>query len=256
MRAGAARGLGPGPPRHRDDAVHARREGGDPPARGGPILRTKGRGTEPNAIRRRPLIRVVSAYLQSRFDTSAGRGDATAAEILDHVRERTYVLAEIGHQVFGFVHRTFLEYFAARALQTEFGGKRADYAWLEATFAETWDKEQWREPLLLLVAMLADPTSSNLPMDSVIEHVRYRSTTLLPFSQAFSAQCLGEAGWAEDEAWAQDLVHPPGRPASPTPSRDPDDPNSGFPRRAQAAFSVAAPVVALEPRTTQLIERL
>ncbi len=220
------------------------------------ILRAKGRGAEPNAIRRRPLIGVVSAYLQSRFDTSAGQGDATAAEILEHVQERTYILAEIGHQVFGFVHRTFLEYFAARALQTEFGGKRADYAWLEATFAETWGREQWREPLLLLVAMLADPTSSNLPMDSVIEHVRHRSTTSLPFSLAFAVQCLGEAGWAEDAAWAQDIVHELVRAVAAAVEgfRRPRTPE--FLDRAQAAFSVAAPVVAIESRTTQLIEQL
>ena len=220
------------------------------------MLRAKGRGTEPNAIRRRTLIGVVSAYLQSRFDTSAGQGDATAAEILEHVQERTYVLAEIGYQVFGFVHRTFLEYFAARALQTEFGGKRADYEWLEATFADSWGREQWREPLLLLVAMLADPTTSNLPMDSVIEHVRHRSTTTLPFSLAFAVQCLGEAGWAEDTAWAQDLVHELVRAvaAAVRGRRRPRTPE--FLDRAQAAFSVAAPVAAIESRTTQLIEQL
>jgi hypothetical protein len=44
--------------------------------------------------------------------------------------ERTYVLGGIGERVFGFVHRTFMEYFAACRCQAEFNARKSDFSWL------------------------------------------------------------------------------------------------------------------------------
>src|SRR5262249_47216803 len=68
---------------------------------------------ELNAIAYAPLLEIVAGYLQEKYQRSPGEAEAIAVDILRHLMERTYVLAGIGERIFGFVHRTFMEYFAA-----------------------------------------------------------------------------------------------------------------------------------------------
>ena len=70
-------------------------------------------GRELNAIAYAPLLDIVAGYLEEKYQRSRGDAEAIAVDILHHLMERTYVLAGIGERVFGFVHRTFMEYFAA-----------------------------------------------------------------------------------------------------------------------------------------------
>ncbi|MBG0817578.1 DUF4062 domain-containing protein [Planomonospora sp. ID82291] len=165
-------------------------------------------GRELNAIARGSLIEIVSGYLQEAYRRSPGEARGIAEEIIDHLRERTYVLAEIGENVFGFVHRTFMEFFAAGHVLAEFNARESDFGWLtEEVFGAHWSSDDWREVLLLLAAMLKGQGS---PIRKVIEHVEHltpRPSSVTPgFHQdavAFAARLLGEAG---AEPWAQGLV--------------------------------------------------
>jgi predicted NACHT family NTPase len=70
-------------------------------------------GRELNAIAYDPLLTIMAGYLEDRHQRSPGEAEAVAVDILHHLMERTYVLAGIGERIFGFVRRTFMEYFAA-----------------------------------------------------------------------------------------------------------------------------------------------
>src|SRR3954465_6912360 len=93
-----------------------------------------------------------------------------AVDILRHLMERTYVLAGIGERVFGFVHRTFMEYFAAYRCQAQFNARKSDFDWLTRDiFGKHWRMGEWEEVLLLLIAMLHD---QDTPIRDVVEYVR------------------------------------------------------------------------------------
>lgn len=158
----------------------------------------RGAGHQLNAIAYEPLRDIIAGYLRRQYAKPTGEAQAIAVEILDHLRERTYVLAEIGDRVFGFVHRTFMEYFAARDVLAEFNGRKADYGWLKSeVFLSHWSDEKWSEPLLLLSAMLAGQGS---PIREIVDAVAADHPAALPFA----ARCLGEASLVppEDRQWA------------------------------------------------------
>ncbi|MCP2248281.1 DUF4062 domain-containing protein [Lentzea aerocolonigenes] len=162
-----------------------------------------GAGYELNAIAYGPLRDIIGAYLERQYAKSPGEAQAIAREILNHLRERTFILAETGDGIFGFVHRTFMEYFAARHVLAEFNRRKADYRWLkQEVYAAHWDEDQWREPLLLLSAMLAGQGS---PIREVVQHLVSGFHLLVT---AFAVRCLGEAGSVppEDQEWATETA--------------------------------------------------
>ncbi|MFC3893292.1 DUF4062 domain-containing protein [Lentzea rhizosphaerae] len=168
------------------------------------VQERSGAGHELNAIAYLPLRRIIGDYLNVQYGKPPGEAQAIAVEILNHLRERTFILAETGDGVFGFVHRTFMEYFAAKHVLAEFTGKKADYGWLrESVFRAHWRADHWREPLLLLSAMVA---GHGFPIREIVTAVASEpDLSALPFA----ARCLGEAGTvpAEDQEWATGLAH-------------------------------------------------
>jgi HEAT repeat protein len=161
---------------------------------------------ELNAIFYDPLMKILADYLEREYRLSQGQARADARGILTYIRERTYILAEIGERIFGFVHRTFMEYFAAGYYKDEFNKRGADYLWLkDQVFGSYWQRDEWREVLLLLAAMLADQKS---PMREVIDSLWKEYPSDPPINLAFAVECLAEAGAInqKDEHWAKELV--------------------------------------------------
>jgi hypothetical protein len=167
------------------------------------MLRERRKDGELNAIHRVPLIAILAGYLEQTYNKAPGDARAIATDILNHLRERTYILAEIGEDTFGFVHRTFMEYFAATNARAEFNRRRADYRWLtQEVFGAHWQRDEWREVLLLLVAMLKDQGS---PIEEVVDHLLRLKAGQPPWNLEFAARCLGEAG-ANDGPWSQGIL--------------------------------------------------
>ena len=161
-------------------------------------------GKELNAIAYQPLMIILAKYLVERYNKPGGEAEAIAKEILNHLRERTYILAEVGEGIFGFVHRTFMEYFAAAFCKAEFNAKKADYTWLtNQVFRRHWKRDEWHEVLLLLIAMLSDQGS---PISEVINYLLTKTKVEPPFNLAFAARCLAEAGNAEGQKWGQRVI--------------------------------------------------
>ncbi|SEB24330.1 DUF4062 domain-containing protein [Variovorax sp. YR216] len=156
-----------------------------------------------NAIAYTSLLQLVASYLEDKYKRSPGEAEAIAVEILKHLMEHTYVLAGIGERVFGFVHRTFMEYFAACHCQSQFNARKSDFKWItKEVFGAHWRDSKWEEVLLLLIAMLQD---QGTPIYEIIDSVR-RGNSAVPFRLAFAARCLGEVGSIQDSAYAQQLL--------------------------------------------------
>ena len=163
---------------------------------------SKGYRSELNAIAYTPLLTILADYLEEKYLRSRGEAEAIAVDILRYLMERTYVLAGIGERIFGFVHRTFMEYFAACCCQAEFNARKSDFTWLtEDIFGAHWKDPEWREVLLLLIAMLHD---QGTPIHDVVESIINREISIWrPDGIAFAARCLGETGVAQDQKYGQ-----------------------------------------------------
>src|SRR6185295_18619125 len=99
---------------------------------------------------------------------------------------------------FGFVHRTFMEYFAACYCKEQFNKRKSDFNWLNnEIYGAHWNDSEWAEVLLLLTAMLHDQKT---PIRDIIEHLHPKEySRKQPLKLAFAAQCLGEAGELQDQ---------------------------------------------------------
>lgn len=211
-------------------------------------------GRELNAIAFEPLMQIIAEYLKSKYDKSQGDAEGIAADILMHLRERTFILAEIGERIFGFVHRTFMEYFAALHCKAEFNSRRADYSWLnEELFKKNWNQDEWQEVLLLLIAMLADQGS---PIQEVVEYLQVSQKHDWPSNIVFAARCLAEANRIENQEQAQNLVTELIKAITKNSSKSEGILQLRFTRAALKAFSSLAPLIEIPPASKKSISRL
>ena len=211
-------------------------------------------GSELNAIAYAPLQRILADYLTGKYQLSSGEAEAIAVDILRHLMERTYVLAGIGERIFGFVHRTFMEYFAARRCLAEFNARKSDFAWLNNDiFGAQWRQPEWEEVLLLLIAMLHD---QGTPIRDVVHHLYREVTNGWPLNVAFAVRCLGEAGDVQDQAQAQQLL---GELAQHIADRAPQSRRKGYPQFTETAlksFATLASLVTAPQKAQDAIDRL
>ena len=211
-------------------------------------------GSELNAIAYAPLQRILAGYLTGKYQLSPGEAEAIAVDILRHLMERTYVLAGIGERIFGFVHRTFMEYFAARRCLAQFNARKSDFDWLNHDiFDAHWRQPEWEEVLLLLIAMLHD---QGTPIRDVVHHLYREVTNCWPLNVAFAVRCLGEAGDVQDMAQAQQLL---GELARHIADRAPQSRRKGYPQFTETAlksFATLAPLIAAPQEVHDAIDRL
>src|SRR5262249_62242460 len=71
-------------------------------------------------------------------------------------RERTFILSHFGGEVYGFVHRAFLEYFSAADIVHRFRDEREwePEPFVAAVFGRHWPDPAWQEVLLLVAGMI------------------------------------------------------------------------------------------------------
>lgn len=216
------------------------------------------KGRELNAIAYQPLISILVKYIQEYYNKPLGEAKVLAESILTHLRERTYILAEVGEGIFGFVHRTFMEYFAACQIKAEFSAKKADYPWLiKEVYERHWNEDHWQEVLLLLIAMLAD---QGLPIRDIVVSIS-KGQKESALRSAFAARCLAEAGEVgvrqkEDQQVAQNLLNKLVQAIGAPAPRSGKSETASFKEEALRAFSLLAPLVGnISPETKALIGR-
>ncbi|MBM2620207.1 NACHT domain-containing protein [Actinoplanes sp. LDG1-06] len=155
--------------------------------------------TVPEQPRRR-VLRIVEDHLVGKgFDED--QAAEVAAEFLDYCAGRAWILAEVGstptEPIFGFAHRTFLEYFAAECLVRR--AKTPEVVWAE--LADRVRHSQWEVVSQLAVQLLernvedGGDTLLGLALDDLDAATESRERDALV---AFAARSLGDVVLSPD----------------------------------------------------------
>lgn len=117
------------------------------------------KGLGGNIIHRDDLEEEIADYYFNRLRGTQSR--TIAGKIIEQLRKRDFILCQLGKDYYGFVHRTFLEYFCAMAFVERFN-KRGKEGGLEieeltqAVFGQHWQDENWHEVLRLIAGNLKE----------------------------------------------------------------------------------------------------
>jgi predicted NACHT family NTPase len=144
-------------------------------------------GLAGNIISAEDLENILTADLKNKdFDRPKER----ARLIINQLRTRNFILCYLGADTYGFVHRTFLEYFCASEVVERFH-KTQEISLEELkteVFGKHWDDESWQE-VLCLIAGLIDGKFTGKLIEFLIEQdgegQKFRNLFL-------AAKCLDE----------------------------------------------------------------
>jgi predicted NACHT family NTPase len=114
------------------------------------------KGLAGNLIRGEDLEKILTGYLKS-IEVSQAR--TVARLLIEQLRSRNFILCFVGADSYGFVHRTFLEYFCASEFVERFGKRGLEGGLtLEElkteVFGKHWQDESWHEVLRLITGMI------------------------------------------------------------------------------------------------------
>jgi GTPase SAR1 family protein len=110
-------------------------------------------GLKGNLISADRLTRIVTNYLR---DQGFSEPREKANRLIQQLRERNFILCYRGADTYGFVHRTFLEYFCAMEIVNRFEKQRTlTFEELrDKIFGQHWQDETWHEVLRLICGMI------------------------------------------------------------------------------------------------------
>ncbi len=116
-------------------------------------MQTSEEGLKGNLITAERLTRILTDYLREQ-GFSEPREKAT--RLIDQLRHRNWILCDRGADTYGFVHRTFLEYFCAVEIVNRFEKQRTlTFEQLrDEVFGQHWQDETWHEVLRLICGMI------------------------------------------------------------------------------------------------------
>jgi predicted NACHT family NTPase len=148
------------------------------------------KGLAGNLIRGDDLERILTGYLKS-IEVSQAR--TVGRLLIEQLRSRNFILCDLGADCYGFVHRTFLEYFCASEFVERFG-KRGIEGGLTLeelkteVFGKHWQDESWHEVLRLIAGMIDTSFAGQL-----IDYLMALDGEAEKFINLFlAAECLSE----------------------------------------------------------------
>ncbi|WP_405616919.1 HEAT repeat domain-containing protein [Streptomyces sp. NBC_01508] len=114
-------------------------------------------GIAGNHIHVRELEAVLCGYLRD-YELPPMKAKAAARAMVDRLRTRNFILSRYGGEVYGFVHRAFLEYLAAADIAHRY---KEDREWsrdelIDQVFKARAADPSWHEVLLLVIGQLSD----------------------------------------------------------------------------------------------------
>jgi HEAT repeat protein len=111
-------------------------------------------GLSGNLIHKEVLRNEIEEYFKDRYKTEPERATIIARSMIDQFRRRNFILCLYGADFFGFIHRTFLEYFCASAIVEKYNDQEIDINNLKNDYFEKyWEDETWHEVLRLICGM-------------------------------------------------------------------------------------------------------
>lgn len=144
-------------------------------------------GLKGNLISAERLTRVLTNYLR---DQGFSEPREKANRVIQQLRERNFILCYRGADSYGFVHRTFLEYFCAVEIVNRFEKQRIlKFEELrDDVFGKHWQDETWHEVLQLISGMIGEQIVGN-----IIDFLSEQQNEAEGFKSLFlSSECLSE----------------------------------------------------------------
>jgi len=112
------------------------------------------KGLSDNFIHKKDLHEEIEQYLKFRYEVKPTDAKTIAKHMVNQLRERNFVLCLYGADVFGFIHRTFLEYFCATDIVNKFDNHELNIENLKKDYYEKyWEDPTWHEVLRLVCGM-------------------------------------------------------------------------------------------------------
>ncbi|MDG4797159.1 HEAT repeat domain-containing protein [Micromonospora sp. WMMD1082] len=155
-------------------------------------------GPAGNYIEADELSGIFRDHLVEFYGFENERAHAMAYSMIDKLRQRSFILERYGLRLFGFVHRTFLEFFCAEEIVDRFD--HDPDAWgidqLRALFREHWADPSWREVLRLVASALPADVANDLVTLLATEVNQPWPPLNLPsppWNLVLAAQCVAEA---------------------------------------------------------------
>jgi GTPase SAR1 family protein len=118
-----------------------------------------------NLIQGEKLIKLIEEYLREELHFDKARKAANA--LVDQLRERNFILCFLGGDSYGFVHRTFLEYFCAAEFVDQFKERQTlKIDGLLALYDQHCREDDWQEVLRLICGQIDESFAGR-----IIEHL-------------------------------------------------------------------------------------
>ncbi|NEQ66124.1 MAG: NACHT domain-containing protein, partial [Symploca sp. SIO2D2] len=151
------------------------------------FMQAADKGLAGNLIRGSDLERILIDYLDS---IKVGDARTVARLLIEQLRSRNFILCFLGGDSYGFVHRTFLEYFCAWEHVWQFQQtQRLSIEELKTeVFGNHWQDESWHEVLRLIAGMIDARFTGE-----IIDYLISQDGEGEKFSNLFlAAECLAE----------------------------------------------------------------
>ncbi|MDG4827873.1 HEAT repeat domain-containing protein [Solwaraspora sp. WMMD1047] len=154
------------------------------------------RGLTANYIAREELSEVFEQYLTERYQQEPATARSVAHLMINQFRERNFILSRYGPHLYGFVHRTFLEFFCADAVLAKFEHDQViTMDEITELFRRHWADLSWREVLRLLAGALHERHTARLIRlltHEVNQPWPPEGFAPPPWNLALAVQCLAE----------------------------------------------------------------
>jgi len=120
-------------------------------------------GLAGNYIHGAELQKLVEEYLRGRYQLSVEQSVKIARAMIAQFRERNFILASYGANLYGFVHRAFLEFFCASAIVYRFEKTRdLPFSELKEIFEQHREEKAWNEVLRLICGAIGESFAADL----------------------------------------------------------------------------------------------
>ncbi|WP_437908418.1 HipA N-terminal domain-containing protein [Sorangium sp. So ce327] len=165
------------------------------------LMMTELAGGSGNAVRQRDLSAFAASFCAEAYGIMAEEAQARAEQLIQHLRERNYILALIGGQTFGFVHKTFLEYLAAEEIHARFRTHEWGLDEIKAVFRTNWQDQAWAETLTLICGMIEEERPQQVIelLQSVLEDVDPFNEYRVFHFVSFAIRCMSEIRLLDQE---------------------------------------------------------
>jgi predicted NACHT family NTPase len=163
-------------------------------------MQASGKGLAGNFILRDDLHDEIANYLRTRWQLSEREIGQISHAMIEQLRERNFILCLYGPQVYGFVHRTFLEYFCAAEIVYRFEKQQTlDFEELKTDiFLAHFRDETWHEVLRLICGMIESKFTGQL-VEFIVSEIKITDEFIEKFLSnplkelRFAQTCLNEA---------------------------------------------------------------